>query len=343
MKNLKLRGNTWYVRLMVDGKLVYKSTGTSDKKLAEKVLNKTKTDLWEGTHTNKVKSLTLREAFDKALTLHYHAHASLTTVHINFRSAAAIIGEDTPIHEITTASYLQIIQVLRAEGAPGSTINRKLCAVSKLLSLAKSWGDLKDTPPVPLQQEPKGRIRSYSQQEEQSILADLNVHDQDMEALVAFLVDTGARLSEALKLTHDDVDFVYSVVHLWHTKGKGGGKMRSIPMTARVAAILHARTALPRPFAMTKDAAEHRWGLSRTRLGKQDDKEWVMHTLRHTCCTRLIKANVSLIKVQLWMGHEDIQTTKRYAHVNTEDLRECATVLDGHKELHQICTKTEEV
>lgn len=338
--NLTLRGTIYYVRLMRDKKLVYQSTGTDDLRLARKVRDRIKTQLWEGTHVDKPASLTIQEVFDKALVLHYHTHGSLSTVHTNFKIASGIIGVNTPISEITSNHYLRIIQVMRAAGSKDGTINRKLCAISTLLSLAKKWGDLRDAPAVPLQVESRGRIRSYSQQEEQSILIDLSTHDKDMEALVAFLVDSGARLSEALNLKQEDIDFTYSVVHLWNTKGKGGGKMRSIPMTERVLAILGGRSALPKPFPITKDTAEHKWSQSRTRLGKDHDKEWVMHTLRHTCCTRLIKKNISLVKVQLWMGHEDIQTTRRYAHVNTEDLRECAAALDEHKALHQICTNS---
>lgn len=43
------------------------------------------------------------------------------------------------------------------------------------------------------------------------------------------------------------------------------------------------------------------------------DGSW--HTLRHTTCSRLVMAGVPLPPVKEIMGHRDIQTTLRYAHL----------------------------
>ena len=52
----------------------------------------------------------------------------------------------------------------------------------------------------------------------------------------------------------------------------------------------------------------------------------VVHTFRHTCCSRLVIAGVDLMRVK-WMGHKRIETTMRYAHLGPQDLEALADVL----------------
>ncbi len=39
------------------------------------------------------------------------------------------------------------------------------------------------------------------------------------------------------------------------------------------------------------------------------------HTMRHTFCTRLVQGGKPINEVQALMGHYDIKTTMRYAHL----------------------------
>jgi hypothetical protein len=60
-----------------------------------------------------------------------------------------------------------------------------------------------------------------------------------------------------------------------------------------------------------------------------DDPECVIHCLRHTCATRLLRATRNLVLVRDWLGHTTIQTTaSTYAHVETESMLEGARALD---------------
>jgi integrase len=43
------------------------------------------------------------------------------------------------------------------------------------------------------------------------------------------------------------------------------------------------------------------------------------HVLRHTFGTQLAKAGISISKICEWMGHADVKTTMRYAHVQGYD------------------------
>ncbi len=47
------------------------------------------------------------------------------------------------------------------------------------------------------------------------------------------------------------------------------------------------------------------------------------HLLRHSCATWLIViAGFDIAKLQIYMGHEDINTTKKYVHLDDEVVKE---------------------
>jgi len=52
------------------------------------------------------------------------------------------------------------------------------------------------------------------------------------------------------------------------------------------------------------------------------------HTLRHTFATQLASNNVPIITIKELMGHSDIKTTMRYAHLVPSSLQEAIRTLD---------------
>jgi site-specific recombinase XerD len=51
------------------------------------------------------------------------------------------------------------------------------------------------------------------------------------------------------------------------------------------------------------------------------DKDLVVHSLRHTFASRLVKAGVNLAVVQKLLGHSSIVVTMRYSHLDMVDLQ----------------------
>jgi integrase len=136
----------------------------------------------------------------------------------------------------------------------------------------------------------------------------------------------GLRRSELLALHWEDVDFEQSSIRVYEgyrAKTKGKPKSRTVPMVDNVAQTLgklkerghHTGkgdlvfasregtpldgSALRRRYLATLAAA----GLRRLRF----------HDLRHTFGSLAINV-ASIVQVQAWMGHADIQTTMRYLH-----------------------------
>ena len=91
-------------------------------------------------------------------------------------------------------------------------------------------------------------------------------------------------------------------------------------MTHRVFDVLNRRkqTATAK-FVFTDTKGGYRksiQGLRKTmdKVGLQDI---TLHGLRHTCASKLVQNGFSIYEVKELLGHTDIQTTMKYAHLDT--------------------------
>jgi integrase len=187
-------------------------------------------------------------------------------------------------------------------------------------------------PDIELFEEPEGRIRVISEQEEDDILKTCRetISCSEMADLVIILIDTGMRLSNALNLKYgENVNYQANMLHIWINKAK---KPYSVPMTKRVREVLERRQCYGRkPFSLNIDQVEDRWKLIRKHLKMEDDEDFVLHALRHTCASRLVMAGIDLKRVQEYLGHASYTTTLKYAHLNPGNLAKAREVLEKKK------------
>ncbi|MBZ9600681.1 site-specific integrase [Phyllobacterium chamaecytisi] len=164
----------------------------------------------------------------------------------------------------------------------------------------------------------------------------------DYAPSVRFTLLTGVRLEEVVGLEWTDVRFHTRDFTVWG-KGKDGlKKERTIPMTKAVYDLLWSLkddhptavftyVAVRTRDGRTKDARypitynglKTEWRRTKERCEKagRSFKGYRFHDNRHTAATRLVRATGNLKQAQLLLGHTDIKTTSRYAHVTHEDLR----------------------
>lgn len=214
---------------------------------------------------------------------------------------------------------------LRENGNSNATINRKLAALRKLLRKAYKMGDIYSLPEFRREKERAGRIRYLDDEEEALLFAKIRDRSEDCWRLSVFLVDTGARLGEALKVRWPDLD--ERRVTFWVTKS---GRSRPVPLTSRARDVASQKFGHSRgPFC---HMAPHRyravWNDAKTEMGLADDKDLVPHVLRHTCASRLVKGGIDIRRIQMWLGHQTLTMTMRYAHLATFDLDNCVAVLE---------------
>lgn len=218
-----------------------------------------------------------------------------------------------------------LVMKLRERGNSNATINRKMAALSKLLKKAHRMGDIGSLPEFHRLKERAGRIRFLEYDEEEQLFAAIKARSEDYYRLSVFLVDTGARLGEAIGVRWNDIHA--GRVTFWITKS---GRSRTLPLTQRAQQVLRAsRQSRNGPFLhIGQPKFRATWHEAKKECGLGGDADVVPHILRHTCASRLVRGGIDLRRVQTWLGHQTLQMTMRYAHLATHDLDTCLPVLE---------------
>jgi integrase len=272
----------------------------------------------------------LEQALHKFIEERYEGD-SRATARSQGLSLIAILGPDIRLNQIDEAHLDALVRALKANGNTNATINRKLSLLQALLKEAcYRWKVIHAIPRFQRLKEPRGRIRVIEPHEEQTLDTLLRERgEEDMADLVMFLIDTGCRLGEALRLRWRDINWAQEAGFVWKTKTDAP---RVVVLTKRVLSMLRTRQGrgLESPFAgLSKNHISYVWARARREMGLVDDTEFTVHALRHTCATRLVNAGVPLYTVQRLLGHSTIKVTERYAHLAPAALREAQTVLNG--------------
>jgi len=263
-----------------------------------------------------------------------------------FRDVAWLIeavGPFTILPDITTRKVADIVARRRASRygrakrlVSNATVNRTCTQLLRriLRRAEKTWEEKVrsiewEEMMLP---EPKERVREASVDEENRLMAAMRT---DAVPLLAFLIVSGCRRTEAVTLTWDRVDWGARAITM---VGKGD-RTRIVPITSQIRGLLwplrgHHPTAVftyeaqrPMParkiargdrVPMTVNGFKKLWRNVRETGGVPDFR---LHDSRHTTGTRLLRETGNLRLVQILLGHANLSTTAKYAHVLVDDVR----------------------
>jgi len=263
-----------------------------------------------------------------------------TTGHEQVSKMEVIIKElnDPLLSEIRPEELYDFREKFEEDLTTG-TVNRYMAALKTVLNMAmKQWRILPYVIHIPIEKETSGRIKFITKKEEQKIfdllknrtMSKFSHYDNttyiDYIDILIYLIDTGCRnRSEALIQLNSDIDLKKREIYIWENKTDNP---RTVPMTNRVYEICKQRkdnTVLFEDLNYT--TLKRCWEYIREQL-KNTEKDFVLHCLRHTCCTRLWQKGIDVKTIMLWMGHKSITTTMRYAHLNANSLHKAAKKLN---------------
>jgi len=213
------------------------------------------------------------------------------------------------------------------------TVDRYMTSVKTLLFDVREDFHLHDElhiPRIKMYNVKNARSRTLSYDEEVKLFKAITKSDPTFAGLCRLLLDTGLRLSEALKMEFDKHIFLDQKRITITPDLSKSKKVKSVPMTRTVFEILRKRRLMgnSRPFPFRADVCGHKFAKFRKQIGFGDQKEFVIHMFRHTCTTRLLQQGVEKPIVQAWLGHSDAKMTTHYAHLVVEDMRAGADLLD---------------
>ncbi len=162
--------------------------------------------------------------------------------------------------------------------------------------------------------------------------------------LFNLLYHTGARVSEALKLQHQDIHWEPPSVVSFHGKGR---KERTVPLLKPIAKELkHALDqSLKEPSALifrnrlgqnlTRSGVEKRLNQTVRRAAQQcpsvKARTVSPHTFRHTTAMRLLQADVDIMAIALLLGHASPTTTHHCIELDLQMKERCLRKLQSPK------------
>jgi len=330
------RGNSrfWYIQFQMNGQTYIRSSRTTNKKAAEQMEIDWRAKLHAQQYLGHKERTSLRAAIEN-----YCETKRGTPNHRcllgSARGVFRLMTASKPIDELTSHDLERFKRDRLAEGVSEQTIKHGLNLIRASWNYARKLGyrvsDL-DFPEIKL---PKHPLRYLSDEEERRLLncldpqrehAGLKPLDersnemqrnlQDCFDLVILLLDTGARYSEIANIEWSRIDLAERAIHLWRPKVQNEGILY---MTDRAYEVLSRRFESRSGLYVFQNRRGGPRGYAaqsiRKAMRKAGLEDCRIHTLRHTHASRLIQNGLSVYEVREVLGHTDIKTTMRYAHL----------------------------
>ena len=229
--------------------------------------------------------------------------------------------------DIEKRDVVQLINDQLPSYKPGS-INRVIILLRYMFNLAIKWEvegvSRNPTAGIPLLKEDNHVERFLSSEEAKALLIAIkNSKNPMLQHIISMLILTGARKREVLDAKWEDLDMERNI---WRIPTTKAGKARIVPLSDAASVLLiklrqrkrcahaFANPATLKPYS----SVYYSWHTARNEAGLNDVR---VHDLKHSFASFLVNAGRSLYEVQTLLGHTQIKTTQRYAHLSTTSLR----------------------
>jgi integrase len=337
LKHITQRGQTYRVSMQPKvGKRLTATCQTLEE--AVQVRDEMVAGTWTNRHADGAhKTQTLGEAWSDYLDYRFAKSAKADPRRFRWyeKTILGFFGPSTSLDDLTAVRMSDFYDELTINRQYSATVVNYMGTLLQMCQKRAYNRGRRATEPTRMEyrKHTTGRIRFLSDTEEQQCLNWFERTGRDEFAdLFMFYVDTGFRKSEAFNLKWEDIDLSTGRITVWVSKTD---QPRTVKMTGRVKSILRklhlSHSAAQRTiFGHLSERRFYRVFIEmRNAIGVGDDRQFVVHMLRHTCCTRLLGAGVDIRSVMQWMGHSSLEMTQRYAHFIPSSLDNAADALDN--------------
>ncbi len=308
------KNGSYIVDITIEGKRKTKTLKTLDEAL------NTLREMQKNSDEIK-QDFTIGQAVDYCLKTQWQSFCG--AIHYHTNAILKFFGKDKKINTITQMDISNFINSCRNAGLQDSSINVHLSKLATIFNrlLEDEIIDKKiKVKKIKLRSKEKNII---SQEMEEVFLS--KIKKEVHRDLVVLLLDTGLRVNEALNLRKEHIDLQEGFLYIYANKTD---TPRAVPITSRVREILSKRIGnadlFPRVrynafYTMLKNAVKA--------AGLPEDI--TVHSLRHTCLSRLAKNGANASLIMAWAGHKKLSTSQQYIHMNPQDLKNFANKLDN--------------
>jgi integrase len=332
-RDSRCKARVWWISYFKEGRQHRETTGTTNKRLAEKLLALRKAQILEERWTLPRRSLSppLREAAQEFLeSIEYEKTRSRYRSSIN--NFLRHFGERIRLREFTPEAIFRFQQKRLQEGARKATVNRDVVTISSLMKRAKKLKQISHNPcleverlnekrerrqAVPLSYEEESRLRQFS--------------PEWLAVLITLLADTGLRVrKEALPLKWEDVllESDPACIHVRESKSAAG--VRAVWLTNHCRdELLKWRATLgsefsPYVFPSSRIPRMHvsdyktAWRKAVKAAGLEGRRTY---DLRATFASRANSCKASMLTIAHLLGHASTQILPTYVKPLDENTR----------------------
>ena len=309
----------WWIKITHDGKIIQRSTGTNDKKLAQEYHDKLKVDLWNQSKLGDKPKYIWQEAVLKWLEESAHKK-SIRDNKIHLRWLDYHLADKT-LQSITKREIEALIKIRAAEGVKNATVNRMLAVLRSILRKAElEWEWIDKAPKIKLLPEPKKRVRWLTKEETEKLIDNLPDH---LKLIVGFAIETGLRHSNVLGLKWQQVDLDRNCAWIYGDESKSGQSI-PVPLSEKAISIIRSQQGINETFVFTyqgKQVKQANTRAFRNTLKRAGIENFRFHDLRHTWASHHIQNGTPLFVLQELGGWKSPEMVKKYAHLSSEHLR----------------------
>lgn len=327
----KRKGSPYYqYNFKLNGFHFRGSCKTKDIELAKAFEAKERTKVYHELQLGKKPSITIEEACDE----YYKNHLAFiknpkTNLPILgffkdfFKSNTLLERVDSrmvvnAIHHLGKEKNLAPISILRYFDIFKAMVNRMETQGYQIPRL--NWTQLLKSV---RERAPDARIRYLSKNELERLI---NNATDYLKPVIIFAIHTGLRKANIVNLKWNNVDFDRKTIHVRVKSKKIDGKLHTISMTNYIYKMLDAmHETRQSDYVFTRDGVNSLGNFRKAwiaTLERAKIEDFRFHDLRHTHASFIVMDSGRLDIVQKSLGHSNINTTLRYAHLSQESIRD---------------------
>ncbi len=250
-----------------------------------------------------------------------HAKAHLKTTH-DYVAKDVVLRKPFGERPADSITPQEIDQFLSRHCKTPATANRYRAYISLAYRLGMENGKVQINPArlVRRREENNARLRYLNKDEYNTLLKAIQQKYPDHVSAFVVSVYSGMRWGEQYSLTWSQVDLKRKVIRLTKTKN---GSARNVPLNSiALDAMEQQRKRVPHAasdvaFPRPGPHSDTRWWFEPS-LTEAKITGYVWHSNRHTFCSWLALAGVSIREIQVLAGHKSITMAARYAHLSPE-------------------------
>ncbi|WP_390900670.1 tyrosine-type recombinase/integrase [Serratia ficaria] len=363
---MTLRGGVWHCHFFTPtGKRIRRSLGTADKKQAQELHDKLKSEAWRVDELGDLPVRSFEEACLRWLDEKENKRSldddkvkmEFFITKFSGRDIGTITGEEVTriVSKMTDRNHKRkwlirrdaairdgkAIPDFKEKALSAGTKSHYLSFMRSLLrAAANEWGWIKNAPVIKTKKPVSKRIRWLTREEANRLI---ECCSESIRPIVTFALVTGLRRSNIIDLEWNQVDMQRKVAWINPENAKAG-KAIGVALNDTACKVLRGQIGKHSQWVFVHTKASTRPDGTKTaairKMRKDDNSAWRgslkragitnfrFHDLRHTWASWLIQSGVPLSALQEMGGWESIEMVRRYAHLAPNHLTEHARKID---------------